>query len=211
MTIATRDTSHRLKGILRLISSQYPQEILTFEHDPTLLAESQTNLQNRRRRKRPFNRQHPSQPSTFDELVNRYRYVCFFFVQGNPSHFYSIHCLTIRKRLAAEYHDVMTTFLVNVGASASGPGDDSIFCQGTGFAVLPPTPVLLSMLNISQVPVAIVFETATGQRISRDAMLAMEWNDPQSVINAWQRGKSGLDCTQKALAIASLQTDCVVS
>ena len=201
----------RLKGILRLISSQYPDPIPTYEHDATMLAESQTIMQNRRR-KRPNSTLLPNQMATFEELVNRHRYACFFFIQGNPSRFYSSHCLKLRKRLSEDYHDVMATFLVTVGgnaASTDATGD--VFCQGTGFSSLPSTPILLSLLNINQVPVAVVLEKATGHKISRDAMLAMEWNNPQSVINAWQRGKSGLDCTQKALAVASMQSDCTLS
>lgn len=146
----------------------------------------------------------------FEELVCRHRYACFFFIQGNPSQFYSSHCLTLRKRLAEDYHDVMTIFLVVIGDYAD-PSTDDAFCQGTGFALLPSTPILLSVLNITQVPAAVVLDSGTGQKMSKDAMLAIEWSDPQSVINAWQRGKSGLDCTQKALAVASLQTDCAIS
>jgi hypothetical protein len=118
----------------------------------------------------------------------------------------------LRKRLAEDYHDVMTTFLIFLGDTVGGQesSEENMFCQGTSFAILPASAVLLSMININQVPAIVILDTATGQRISRDAMLAMEWNDPHSVVNAWQRGKTGLDCTQKILAVASFQSDCCI-
>jgi hypothetical protein len=204
----------RLKGLLRLLSSQCQEEVRAFEYDPMALTDSHAVLQNRRRR-RPYSSTQLllSQTSSFEELVNRHRYVCFFVIQGNASNFYSKHCLMLRKRLAEDYHDVMTTFLIAPGdRSATGGQEshDNLFCKGSGFATLPASAVLLSMININQVPAIVILDTSTGQRISRDAMLAMEWNDPHSVINAWQRGKSGLDCTQKILAVASFQSDCCI-
>lgn len=196
-----------LKGLLRLISSQCQEEVRAFEYDTSALAESHTLLQNRRRR-RPGPTHLGSQLSSFEELVNCHRYVCFFVVQANASNFYSKHCLMLRKRLAEDYHDVMTTFLITAGGQESS--NDNVFCQGTGFATLPASPILFTMMNINHVPTVVILDTATGQSISRDAILAMEWNDPHCVINAWQRGKSGLDCMQKILAVATLQSDCVI-
>lgn len=204
----TEATPLRLKGILKLVSSQCrDQQLQVFQHDPQSLAESQTLMTNRRRvTKRSIP---PSQHLTFEQLVQRHRYVAFFFIQGNSSNYFSPHCLLLRNRLAQGYHDVMTTFVMPLSDDTEDP--DFLFCQGTGFAVLPPSSVVLSMLNITQVPYLAVLETATGQRKDSDAMLAMEWNDPHAVINMWQRGKSGLSCTQKILAVASCQSQCVIS
>ncbi len=197
-----------MKGLLRLLSSQCPDHVRSLEYDPSTLTESHTLLQNRRRKKHttlPL----WSQECSFQEYANRHRYVCFFVVQGHSSNYFSNHCLQLRKRLAEDYHDVMTTFLMNIGDKNSSC-DDTIFCHGTGFAAIPATPLLLSMLNVNQVPTIIILDNATGQKISRDAMIAMEWNDAHSVINAWQKGKSGLSFAQKTIAVATLQSDCII-
>jgi hypothetical protein len=103
----------------------------------------------------------------------------------------------------------MTTFLVPVGNETTSI-EENLFCHGTGFACLPPLPMLLSILNISQVPSLVILDASSGQKLSRDAMIAVEWNDAHSVINAWQKGQSGLSLPQKLLAMATLQSDCVI-
>ena len=115
----------------------------------------------------------------------------------------------LRKRLAEGYHDVMTIFVITLG-NDTGSIDENLFCQGTGFAYLPSSPMLLSMLNIDQVPTLVILDTSSGQKLSRDSMIAVEWNDAHSVINSWQKGGSGLSLSQKVLAIVTLQSDCVI-
>ena len=222
---ATRKSSRPLKGFLRLIASQCMNEnLLCFEYEHNRLTDSQIMLQKRRRRStRPracatTSVSCSSHTASFEELTTRHRFVCFFVIQGNASHFYSHHSLFLRQRLAQDFHDVMTTFLVSLG---NGSGDENdavaagveIFSQGTGFCHLPETPLLRSLLNISQVPCIIVVDTTTTdqKKMSQDAMLAIEWNDPHHVINAWQRGQSGLTWTQKIIAVITLQSSpCVI-
>lgn len=207
MSAATPETP-RLTGLLRLVSSQCPDHVRLIQFDPVVLTESHALLQNRRR-KRQSNLLRLSEESSFESLCRRHRYVCFFAVQGNSSNFYSNHCLLLRKRLAESYHDVMTTFVITLGNEPTSM-DENLFCQGTGFASLPPSPMLLSILNINQVPSLVILDTSSGQKLSQDAMIAVEWNDAHSVINAWQKGESGLTLCQKVLAIACLQSDCVI-
>jgi hypothetical protein len=195
----------RLTGMLRLIKSQCTGDICCFDYEHAVLIESQIFLQKRRRRSPG----HPvvySQTRSFEELATRHRYVCFMVIQGNASNFYSQHCLFLRKRLSQDFHDVMTTFLVSLGDEQAG----GIFCRGTGFCHLPETLAIRSLLNVSQVPYLAIVDTTTGEKMSQDAMLAMEWNDAHRVINSWQRGRSGLTCTQKMMAVATLQSSCVI-
>lgn len=207
------ETMH-VKGLLRMITSQCPEHARVFPYDPLTINESHSLLQNRRRR-RKLNQTLGSEEIPLLQLANRHRYICFFVVQNYSSNLYSNHCLMLRKRLAEDYHDVMTTLLITVGnttGTRTTSHDDDIFCQGTGFASIPASSLLLSMLNITHVPTILILETSSGQKISRDAMLAMEWNDPHHVINAWQKGNSGLTFAQKVLAIATLQSEehCII-
>jgi len=222
---AIRKSSCPWRGFLRLIASQLKNEnLLCFEYEYNRLTDSQYMLQKRRRRStRPRGYDNAtvsssSHTASFDELTMRHRFVCFFVIQGNASHFYSHHSLFLRQRLAQDFHDVMTTFLVSLG---NGHGEENdavaagveIFSQGTGFCYLPETPFLRSLLNISQVPCIIVVDTTTKdqKKMSQDAMLAIEWNNPHHVINAWQRGQSGLTWTQKIMAVITLQSSpCVI-
>jgi hypothetical protein len=94
-----------------------------------------------------------------------------------------------------------------------------LYCLGTGFALLPNnnsnTSLLLSMLNVTQVPSIIVIDTATGRQVGGDvALLAMVSNrdNPQRILQAWEQGKSGLSCCETLLAMATCQTSvwCVI-
>lgn len=195
----------RLKSILRLVASRQSEDLDCFEYNSDVLSASHSTLMKRRRRKH-HDLPVPNHSASFEHLATRHQYVCFFVVQGNASNFYSNHCLLLRRRLSQDYHDVMTTFLLSMGDDTSV----GIFCEGTGFSHLPSTPTVRSLLNISQVPCVIVVDVKTGQKMPQDAMLAMEWNDAHTVINSWQRGRSGLSCTQKMLAVAALQSNCII-
>ena len=89
---------------------------------------------------------HPHSSSTFEELIGRHRFVCFFVVQGFRGggggdggggrrkrrssssssstcfYYYSAHTLNLRKLIATEYHDVMTTFVIDTGNISSNNG-----------------------------------------------------------------------------------------
>jgi hypothetical protein len=187
-----------------MIASQSPSSQLPiFEYNPEGLESSHRTLRSRRKQ-RITEHVPPCQMSSFENLVNLHRYVCFFVVQGSGS-CYSKQSLSLRKRLATHYHDSMTTFVVSINSDV-GEEADTLFCRGTGFASLPSSAILRAILNITQVPTIVVVDTSTGRSISPDAGLAMEWNEPHFVINAWQRGKSGLSCSQKALAVMTFQS-----
>jgi hypothetical protein len=203
-TMLTRKTP-RLTGLLRLISSQSTEDLRCFDYEPHVLTDSQNMLKNRRRSRLGSPPIH-SQTASFEALATHHRYVCFFVIQGNASNFYSQHCLFLRQRLSQGFHDVMKTFLVCLGDDAAA----DFFCHGTGFCHLPETPLVRSLLNISQVPCVIIVNSTTGEKMSQDAMLAMEWNDAHRVINSWQRGQSGLTCTQKMMAVATFQSSCAI-
>lgn len=94
-------------------------------------------------------------------------------------------------------------------------GDDDnvntdLFCHGTGFALLAinDTSLLLSMLNVTQVPSVVVVDTVTGRKLGDNALLAMEHHrdDPERALQAWERGHSGLSCCRTAIATATCQT-----
>jgi hypothetical protein len=190
----------RLRGVLKMMASHCPDVLSVFGYDAEILDETQTILQSRRKR-RAVSEHPPSRRISFEHLIGLHRYVCFFIVQGSGT-YYSSHSLALRQRLAAQYHDSMTTFVVSTGTTQM----DTVFCRGTGFASLPSSPILLTLLNIFQVPTIVVVDTTTGRPISSDAGLAMEWNDAHGVINAWQRGSSGLTLRQKSLAILTCQS-----
>jgi len=119
--------------------------------------------------------EHASSVFSFGEALKRHRFVAFFVVQGYSTvdarhkethRYYSAHTLGLRALLATEYHDVLTTLVLDVGnnnnnsyldatafcdeetgeATASYCGNNSNndnntpsfpFCRGTGFAVVP--------------------------------------------------------------------------
>jgi hypothetical protein len=104
-------------------------------HGPTL-RESQKELQKRKRTSRknknaaeveadvPLLLQHSKHSTNFHTAVRRHKFVAFFVVQGiqnvggNPC--YSAHTLNLRTILATDYHDVMTTFVLDLGGNGSG-------------------------------------------------------------------------------------------
>jgi hypothetical protein len=173
-----------------------------------------------------------------------HRFVCFLVVQYAANALcHSQHSLAIRKLLALAYQDLLTTVVIMVGRPAQGQAqetsalltrsgdsldeeggaggisdvlDDNIFCHGTGFSLLcmDHTSVLLSMLNVTQVPSVVVLDTVTGRQLGDTALLAMEHhaNNPHQVIQAWEQGKSGLSCCSKFLAMVTCQTStpCVI-
>eukprot|EP00536_Pseudo-nitzschia_multiseries_P015362 jgi/Psemu1/42227/gm1.42227_g len=160
-------------------------------------------------------------------------------------HCYSAHTLALRKRLARDYHDVMGTFVLDLTAPAPGEsfgGDDELFegydcesnrrrfdsgsadfCRGTGFAVVPTTSrntstLLMLLGGIQKVPFVVVVDTVTGRTLPKDAMLAIQTNDPHSVVQRWQHPRryycpSGLTPCQtlgKALLCGSEDYSCCV-
>jgi hypothetical protein len=88
--------------------------------------------------------------------------------------------------------------------------EESSFMHGTGFAALGSTPVLMSLLNVTQVPTIVIIDSDTGRPLSRDSALAIEWNDPHDCLNAWQAGGSGLTACQKGFSLATFQSDCAI-
>lgn len=188
-----------------MLSSHCPNELPVFCYNNDLLEETQTVLQ--KRRKRRISEHPPSDMATFQELVCLHRYVCFFVIQGSRS-YYSAHSLSLRKRLATDYHDSMTTFIVSLNEREEET--ENTFYQGTGFSSFPSSSVLMTILNVTKVPTIVIVDTATGFPVSPDAGLAMEWNDAHYVLNAWQRKSSGLSWVQKLLAVVSCQSDCVI-
>jgi hypothetical protein len=102
----------------------------------------------------------------------------------------------------------MTILIVSLNNDDGGT--ENMFCHGTGFASLPSSSIIMALFNVTQVPTILVVDTDTGRLLPSDAGLAMEWNDPHYVLNAWQRGSSGLTVGQKVLAVMSFQSDCVI-
>eukprot|EP00980_Cylindrotheca_fusiformis_P012281 scaffold3001_cov122-Cylindrotheca_fusiformis.AAC.6 len=168
--------------MLRLLD--VADDLPLFAFNPEVLNETQKVLE-RRRRKVDFN------GSNYSEGSGKY---------------HSSHALTLRLRLANEFHDSMSTFLVCLNSDT-----DKLFCQGTGFATFPASSVILTMLNVSKVPAIVVVDSTTGRPLSADAALAVEWNEPQDVINAWEAGKSGLSASQKTFSTLTFQGDCAIS
>ena len=212
-------------------------------HGPTL-RESQKELQKRKRTSRknknaaeeeadfPLLLQHSKHSTNFDTAVRRHKFVAFFVVQGiqnvggNPC--YLAHTLNLRTILATDYHDVMTTFVLDLGGSGSGnisgsnamsmlpfgDGDEEAgepqsdpFCKGTGFCLFPTTPfsvsTTLALLNISKIPSVVVLDSFTGRVVSSDAIISIERNDSHTVVNRWQSGRSGLSLWQQIGAVAT--------
>jgi hypothetical protein len=97
----------------------------------------------------------------------------------------------------------------------------SILAAGTGFVKMEFNPILLTILNITQLPSLVVIDTTTGRplsgsssssRFNHHTMVAIEYNDPDSVIQAWKQGKSGISCCQSIWVTATCQDSaCVVS
>lgn len=162
---------------------------------------------------------HHSMP--FDVVVRRHKFVAFFVVQGfrnaagNPC--YSAHALHLRNILAKDYHDVMTTFVLDLGdapdlAAFRDEMDEETgsrapshpFCQGTGFCLVPATlSTTLALLQVSKIPAIVVLDVRTGRIVASDAILAMERNDSHTVLNRWQSNKSGLSLLQQLGAVAT--------
>ena len=223
----------RLRGVLKLLMPHCDNKALVpYPYDECRLLESQALLQARRKRRLLSNPTTEAETSlansqvrlspdstSFVELVQRHRFVSFFVIQEGPL-YYSKHVLALRKRLALNYNDCMTVFVVNLNydrQTETGSDGQDIFSQndnlwshfgrGTGFTSLPTSSVLMTLLNITQVPTLVVIDTSTGRPISSDAVLALEWNDPHDVLQAWHTGYSGLNCWQKLLALATFQSD----
>lgn len=219
-------------------------------HGPTL-RESQKELQKKKRMTSrnkknknsaegegsfPLLLQHSKHSTTFETAVRRHKFVAFFVVQGlqnaggNPC--YSAHTLKLRTILATDYHDVMTTFVLDLGGSGSGSissnamlpfgdegGDDEEtrgamaaaashpFCKGTGFCLYPTNPfsvsTTLALLNISKIPSVVVLDSFTGRIVSSDAIISIERNDSHTVVNRWQSGRSGLSPWQQVGAVVT--------
>jgi hypothetical protein len=245
------DNKSQLRGLLKLLVAGSTTTTKTtttatiskdtklplFEYDVELLQDTQSMFQKRRGRMNHQSQQDngtriPQYNLSYQELIARHRFVCFFIIQGNDSNRYSKHTLRLRKLLSNGYHDSITTFLVPVGGNTmvlsssykDNHGDNNntdddieessnnfLFCHGTGFVLFSQTSYLITMLNTSQLPSVIIIDSTTGRIVSQqDALLAMEWNDSHTVINSWQQGKSGLSCLQKLFAIVTCESSCVV-
>jgi hypothetical protein len=195
----------RLKGLLRMIDCADP--LAHYDFNPQLLNETQKILE-RRRRTLDYDVTDHSEKLSFHQLVSRNRFVFFFIVQRSGK-YHSSHALSLRLRLAAEYHDSISTFFVSLN---DDPDADTLFCQGTGFAIFPSSPTMMTLLNVTQVPSLVIIDSTTGRPLSTDAALAIEWNEPHDVINAWQRKSSGLSMSQKIFSVLTCQSDaCTIS
>ena len=207
-----KESVPKLKGLLRLLESQCQRasELSFYPYDAQQLEEVHTIFQTRRKRKLLHEiPSHVSVTKSFHQLVSRHRFVCFFIVQGTKQ-FHNSHAINLRRRLASDYNDYMTTFLVSLGKDSDT--EDSLFALGTGFAVFPSSSTFMALLNVTQVPTIVIIDSLTGRPIPQDAILAMEWNDdPQFVIHSWQQGKSGLSAGQKTLSVLSFQSTCIIT
>lgn len=197
----------RLKGVLKMLGCA--EDLPSFHFNLQQLQDTQKVLERRRKKGRKEllgAADSPSEMLSFKELVARNRFTCFFIVQGSK-HFYSEHTLNLRKKLAMDYNDSMTTFFISVSDNESS---GTFFCEGTGFAIFPSSEILLTLLNVTQVPTIVIVDSTTGRPLSSDAALAIEWNDAHYVINAWQRKDSGLSIAQKALSLVTCQSACTI-
>jgi hypothetical protein len=229
MTATTSSSSPRLKGVLALLQPLYPDDqfLSVYNYDRYILAEAQRMLPNNKRRKKKRQLQlqdgDTTSLSSFSDLVAQHKFACFFFVQ-EP---FTSLTISLRRRLATEYQESMTIFVVSLNSNFSSSSldeqsskstttqddvsDYALFCKGTGFARLsPPSLVLTSLLNVVQIPTLAVLDTTTGRLLPEDAGLAMEWNSSAQVLEAWNMGQSGLTMSQKVLAVASLQSNCTI-
>ena len=173
---------------------------------------------------------HSQYSMPFEAVVRRHKFVAVFVVQGfwnaagNPC--YSAHTLHLRNILANDYHDVMTTFVIDLGGEApeserfrdeksndeetgtmNGSDSSHPFCKGTGFCLFPTTPLststTLALLQITKIPAVVVLDVGTGRMVASDAILAIERNDSHTVINRWQSKNSGLSLLQQLGAVAT--------
>ena len=166
----------RLKVILRMIQPHYPDSLPVFDYNEQLLSETQITLKNRRKRRAESRMSPSSHDSSFTDLTRRHRFVCFFVVQpAGSGSYYSSHDILLRKRLATGFHDSMTLFAVSLGDHHHHLPQESSssFLHGTGFAALPSTPVLMSLLNVTQVPTIVIIDSNTGRPISQDSALTL--------------------------------------
>ncbi|CAJ1965647.1 unnamed protein product [Cylindrotheca closterium] len=198
----TNPEAARPQGYLRMLQVEEPLSFYPFDDDR--LQETQIRLE--RRKKSTENNSFTSIQKSFVDVLAENRFVCFFIIQGNKN-FHSNHTLNLRKRLALNFHDRITTLVVFCGDSEGEP----LFCQGTGFTSFPFSATLMSVLNIAQVPSLVVLDTQTGRPIHSDAALALEWNNPHEVLGAWEQEQSGLTTTQKAVSVVTLQSNCTIS
>ena len=182
--------------------------------------------------------QHSLSSLSFATLVSQHRFVCFFVIQDDQGPYYSHHVLTLRHRLATEYHDCMTVFVVSLNHTPTTQRNNTdaideettplcndngkqhgtrqqqccTFMDGTGFIKLVRDPsIVMTLLNVSQIPTLTIIDTVTGRPIPLNAALALEWNEPHNVLQAWHMGQSGLSISQQLLAIVSCQShECTI-
>mmetsp|Transcript_428 Transcript_428/g.495 ORF Transcript_428/g.495 Transcript_428/m.495 type:complete len:380 (+) Transcript_428:125-1264(+) len=180
--------------------------VSVFSYHEDILRTTQTDFQKRRKRQRRpqprFNDSRwcqyddiqtlSSSLSSYEEIIDKHRFVCFFVIQGrnrtrgrrnNHNHhnnnstattsycsYYCKHTLNLRKIIATEYHDVMSTFVIDTSSGfdrsnfndlllpmADNMDDETTndsnnhkeeqgffsnnnFCSGTGFAIYPLPP-----------------------------------------------------------------------
>jgi hypothetical protein len=199
--------SRPLCGLLKLLQGQITDATTTphnnaddahvnaYRYHGLTLRESQKMLQKRKRstRRKIHDEEgggiglptilHSKYSTTFESAVKRHKFVAFFVVQGfqnvGGSICYSKHTLDLRTILATDYHDVMTTFVLDLGdtsggtnghellllgggycdeesgatmAARSGGGDESHpFCNGTGFGLFPTTTSASTVLALLNV------------------------------------------------------------
>ena len=220
--------------------------VSVYRYHGETLRESQKELQKKKRTTRKANSNnnhfvaatdgitllipHSKHSKAFDSVVRRHKFVAFFVVQGfrnsSGNSCYSTHTLNLRKILATDYHDVMTTFVLDLGGSDTRnssmddeetggilgtPSDQSslsssAFCNGTGFCLFPTSgrvSTKLALLNISKIPAVVVLDSFTGKVVAKDAILSIEHNNSHTVVNRWQAGKSGLSFLQQWGSIAT--------
>ena len=171
--------SSRLRGRLKMIASSqnFSLELERFPFDESLMKDGDMALRNRRKRRIFHGNRGDASATTvsFESIVSEHRYVCFIVVQSSQDSYYSKHTLDLRRRLAEHYQDSVTIIAVFVqGGPTSNASendclrDDTIFCQGTGFAALSSAnaPLLLTLLNVSEVPTMVVFDTSSGLPLS---------------------------------------------
>ena len=217
-TTTTTAKLYPVRGILQLLQPYYHPDLSidVYEHNVQFLQDTQTQLMRRKRVQLDRSSETPtksSQQQSFVHLIQQHRLVGFFVVQGlrGGGSYFSPHEVSLRRILATDYWEHMTIFLVNCNETSTDQLS-SVFLAGSGFAHLPHHPILHTLLNITQIPTLVVVDTTTGRPLSQDAILALEWNDPHYVLDAWKRGQSGLTGFQQGLALATWQSQaCSIS
>jgi hypothetical protein len=153
-TTTTTTPSTKLRGLLKLLKGQIcnpnttrsatDDTVSVFSYDADVLLETHKEFKKRRKRSSELPQHSSSLPpslSSFEDVIGRHRFVCFFVIQGRSrrrgrgrkknsatscySSYYCTHTLNLRKVIATEYHDVMSTFVIDIGSTFSSSSNNN--------------------------------------------------------------------------------------